>query len=75
MTRNEALERARSHVLSQIQLVPCVNPPETPYGIDVEKSFLFMLEWPGGSDRVGSSVYLAVSHDNGDVTMFKELGE
>lgn len=70
MTQGEALERARSHVLDQIQLVPCITPPETLYGFDPEKSFLFMLEWPGGSDRIGSSIYLSVSRATGDVTMF-----
>jgi len=75
MTQDEALERARSYVLSQIQLVPCVNAPETLYGFDSEKSFLFVLDWPSGSDHVGGSTYLAVSRRTGDVTMFGRHGE
>jgi len=75
MTRDEALERARSHVLSQIQLVPCVSAPESLYGFDPEKSFLFALDWPGGSDHVGGSTYLAVSRRTGVVTMFARHGE
>ena len=70
MTQDEALECARSHVLSQIQLVPCVNAPDTLYGFDPEKSYLFRLDWLGGSDHVGGSTYLAVSRQTGDVTMF-----
>ena len=75
MTQGEALERAHGYVLSQIQLVPFVSPPETLYGFDPEKSFLFMLLWRGGSERVGSSIYLAVSRETGGVTMFHGVGE
>ena len=75
MTRAEALELARCHVLSQIQLVPCVSPPETLYGFDPGKSFLFMLAWPSGSERVGRSIYLIVSRETGDVTMLHGHGE
>jgi len=75
MTQGEALERARSHLLSQIQLVPCINPPEKLYGFDPEKIYLFRLDWLDGSDHVGGSTYLAVSRQTGDVMKFVGHGE
>jgi hypothetical protein len=75
MTEGEALDRARRHVLSHLKLVPCASPPQTLYGFNAERSFLFILEWPAGPERIGSSTYLAVSRETGDVTIFSGHGE
>ncbi|NQT61651.1 MAG: hypothetical protein HQ556_01725 [Candidatus Marinimicrobia bacterium] len=74
MNKQEAKKLACSFLTKSIELECSDKPPQALYGFNPAKDYLFTFQL-FGSSSIGSSQYLAVSRETGEVRYLGRFGE
>jgi len=74
MNKKDAEQLARSFLSKRIKIEYCTDPPQPIYGFNSAEEYLFTFQLDRGLS-IGSSPYLAVSKESGEVRHLGFCGE
>jgi len=74
MNPEKAEKLARDFLSKRIELQYCGNSPQGIYSVNFEKDMLFTFQ-VFGENSIGSSPYVAVSRETGEVRYLGRFGE
>ena len=74
MNPEEAEKLARDFLSQSIEIIFCAQPPEGIYGFNPAEEYLFTFQLDRGLS-IGSSPYVAVSRETGEVRYLGRFGE